>query len=768
MPPSTTPRMRLTRSSDVTPPPRRLLPSVLVVLGALVVAGVWCVVPQSAFAMVLYEGTGYGAALLIVVGVQRRRPALRWPWLLLAAAVALNATGDLLFDFTEVVGKMPGYTSAIRRSPRHRRGRRGGRGRRRDLTVLIDGAIVALAAWLVIWVVAVQPQIDTSHIGFADWMPTLVYPPLDLLVAVAIWRVGRGDLRRCGSWMLLAAWSSVMVLADILYAVLAMPTDGVWNRLLSVGYLLAYAAAGAAALHPDMVHIVADPEPVFRPMLQRTRIAGVALALAVPGVLLLAWANNVAANPDVVAIVSLALLAGGVARVLIGVGRQREAEVALAWYATHDPLTGLPNRIALVERIDAALRRGRRQGRSCSVLFLDLDEFKVINDSLGHTVGDELLVAVAARLQSAVRSGDSVARLGGDEFVVLCEDLADGADANIAARRVLTALHEPFRVAGAELHINASVGMVMDAQDALNDPEILLRDADVAMYHAKAEGRGRVEVFAASMHQRISDRLETETALRRALTAGELRLAFQPIVGLEEGSIDAWEALIRWDRPGVGMVLPDAFISVAEGSGLIVDIGAWVLRSAARWIATLRARNASIRMAVNVSARELHHAEMASSAIEILATERVDPAALLLEITESALLEPTQTVAANLALLHDAGFHFAIDDFGTGYSSLSSLKKLDVDTLKIDKTFTDGLDNDADDVKMVATIIEMAHSLGIEVTAEGVERPEQLEILRSLGCDSAQGYLFGRATFEPLPELLRETIHSHQLHSRQR
>jgi diguanylate cyclase (GGDEF)-like protein len=727
-------------------------------LGAVIAAGVWTSQGQGVPAMVIYEVTGYLAAALILVGVWRRRPALWWPWVAIAAAVALNATGDLVYDLTEVLGHQPGYTSMLADCAYLASypfaigaavGLLGGRGRRRDTAVLLDGALYAVAAWLVIWVVAVQPQLDTSHVSIVDWLPTVLYPPLDLVVVVAIWRVGRGELRRCGAWQLLFLAYGLMVATDAAYAVLAMPDHGTVSDVLSVSFLCAYAAAAAAALHPNMARVISIPEPVLRLRSPRASICGVALALAVPAFLLLGWPDAVLAQRQVVAAAALVLIVGGFARVLIAVDRQRDAEAALGWHAMHDPLTGLPNRVALLERIDSALHRARRLGTTCSVLFLDLDEFKIINDTLGHSVGDQLLVAVAERLHEAVRAGDCVARLGGDEFLVLCEDLESTADADAAAIRLLSALREPFRVAGTELHINASVGMVTDAQLALNDPETLLRDADVAMYSAKAEGRGRVEVFAPAMHDRLRERLATETALRKALTDGELRLMFQPIVRLSDRSVEAWEALLRWERPGVGLVLPDAFVPVAESSGLIIDVGAWVLRHAARRLRALREHDPVIQMSANVSARELGHPGMARRAIEILATEQVEPDALLLEITESALLEPTPTVAGNLDELRRAGFRFAIDDFGTGYSSLASLKRLKVVTIKIDRVFTEGLGRDSDDTTLVATIIEMAHSLGIAVTAEGVERAEQLEILVMLGCDAAQGFYIGCSTFDP-------------------
>jgi diguanylate cyclase (GGDEF)-like protein len=740
---------------------RALVPSTIVLVVVAVAAFLWSVRPGPVFGIVVYEGTGYALAVTVVLATLVRRPTRRWPWFLLAAMIAFDVSGDLVYDLTELLRHTPGYTSmlsdvfylasypAVIAATVVLLVRRG---RRNDVAIFIDAGVYAVAAWLAIWVVTVHPSLASSNISFWDWIPTVIYPPLDLIVLVAIWRIGRGDLRRSAPWLLLAFGFAVMVVADVLFAVLHMPDAGFWSAALSICYLVSYGVIAAAAVHPQMGQVEAAPEPTFRPASQNARVVGLAVALAVPTLLLVAWPTEVAEVPELTGVAAAILVVGGMARALAVINRHRHAESALAWQAIHDPLTGLPNRSAFVAHVDVVARRARRLGSGWTLLYCDLDEFKVINDSLGHTAGDELLVAVADRLRTVLRKGDFVARFGGDEFVVLCEHSLDAQASASAAARIARALDEPFMIGGTELHVSASVGVVAGADELADNAEALLRDADLAMYSAKTKGRGRVESFHAEMRREIRDRLATENALRKALLDDDLRLAFQPIVSIAEGSVVAWEALLRWDRGPLGLVPPADFVPLAESLGLILDIGAWTLRQASRKLRSLQESNADVRVTVNISARELRQPDMAQRAFEIVQTELVGPEGIVLEITESALLEPTDAVRANLVALHDAGFRFAIDDFGTGYSSLAYLEQLDVEIIKIDRIFISRLGNGGKDPTLVRAIINMAHSLGVTVTAEGIERPNQLEVLRALGCDHGQGFLFGRPEVESAEE----------------
>jgi diguanylate cyclase (GGDEF)-like protein len=725
---------------------------VTVVAAAVLAGWVSCFVLGGLPSIAVYEGAGYALVAVVVVGVAIHRPPHRWPWLLVAAAVGLSVTGDLVWDLTETVWHAPGYTASLASlayllsyplALAGAIGFLGPRAVRRDTALLVDGGVLAVAAWLAIWVVWVHPQLAGSGIGTWDWLTTVAYPPLDVLLLVVLWRVGRGELRRSPSWVLLFLAFVWWGIADTLYAVLGMP-EGTWSLLLSVCWLAGYASVAAAAIDPTMRGVDADPQPVTRLLSSRVRGVGLTAVAAVPLLLLLFWPAEVAAVPALTALGGLLLVAGGIARLTITIDRNRDAEQVLAWSATHDQLTGLANRRSLLDRLELARRRALRRGRSCALLFCDLDEFKVINDSLGHAAGDALLRAVAARLRDAVRADDCVARLGGDEFVLVCEDLERADDAGVAARRVLDALAAPFPVAGTELHVGASIGVVEDVQESSSDAPTVLSEADLAMYQAKARGRGRIETFEASMRQRVVDRLDTQNALRRALTDGEFCLHYQPIFSLHDGSHIASEALLRWQRPGGELVPPAEFVPVAEASGSIVDIGAWVLRRAAEDLRALGDRGDSLTVAVNLSVRQLAHPLLGRMASDILTTQALPPDRIVLEITESALLDTDPAVRRNLDELRGAGFRFSIDDFGTGYSSLSYLRRLAVDTLKVDRSFIRHLAQSESDETLVHTIVLMAHALNITVVAEGIEHPRQLEILAGLECDAAQGYLLGR------------------------
>lgn len=435
---------------------------------------------------------------------------------------------------------------------------------------------------------------------------------------------------------------------------------------------------------------------------------------------------------------------------------RRAAE--LSRMAFHDPLTGLPNRTLLLDRVAHALARTGRTGRSAAVLFLDLDNFKVINDSLGHQAGDALLIEVAQRLSSSVRDDDTVARLGGDEFTILLEDVATEAEAIEAAERVAHALQAPIMLDSHELRVTASIGIVVSNSAEHKSSEGFLRAADVAMYCAKVQGKSGYAVFEPSMEQQAVDRLEIEIALRQGVERGEFRLHYQPIVRLEDGRITEVEALIRWVRPGHGVVSPASFIPIAEETGLIVPIGHWVLKEACRQAVAWHAHSSEdppLVISVNLSARQFQQPNFVPDVRQVLRETGLDPRTLKLEITESALMEDAEAAAATMRTLKELGIRFAIDDFGTGYSSLSYLKRFPLDTLKIDRSFVDGLGQDSQDTAIVQGIVALARALKLSVTAEGIEDVEQHAQLRELGCDHGQGYLFAKpVTAERLDTLL--------------
>jgi diguanylate cyclase (GGDEF)-like protein len=436
--------------------------------------------------------------------------------------------------------------------------------------------------------------------------------------------------------------------------------------------------------------------------------------------------------------------------------RKRIAE-ELAHRALHDPLTGLANRTLFMDRLGHSLARSRRRHLSVAVMFLDLDNFKVINDSLGHDAGDRILTCMADRLQTVLRPGDTASRFGGDEFLILCEDIAGERDAVVIADRIARVLSEPIPLQTGDVVVTTSVGIALSAGPQ-GSPEALLRDADAAVYRAKERGRARYELFDHDLRVRVVKRLQIENELRRAIEAGELRLHFQPIVSLEDRLIQSVEALVRWQHPERGFLGPAEFVPTAEETGLIIQLDTWVLRQAclqsARWrLGTPGGRGVAI--AVNLSARQLARADLEEVVRKSLAESGVQPKALCVEITENVLMEAGPFLQNTLRGLRALGVRVAIDDFGVGYSSLSYLRRFQVDALKIDRSFIGGLGTHRDDSAIVAATIGLAHALDLSVTAEGVETREQVEHLRRLGCDAAQGFYFARpAPLEGLSKLI--------------
>jgi diguanylate cyclase (GGDEF)-like protein/PAS domain S-box-containing protein len=441
---------------------------------------------------------------------------------------------------------------------------------------------------------------------------------------------------------------------------------------------------------------------------------------------------------------------------------QRNAlEAELRHQAFHDSLTGLANRALFADRIDHAIRRLHRDDKLAAVLLVDLDRFKNVNDSLGHTVGDKLLVEVAGLLQGMLREGDTAARLGGDEFGILLEDLDSLEDANAAAQRIIDALHEPFCLDGKEVFVHASIGVTMAGVDGANAEE-LLRNADAAMYGAKSDGKGRYRTFEPAMHLAALARLEMEADLRRAIALEEFVVHYQPIVSLATRRVRALEALVRWQHPTRGLVGPSEFVPLAEETGLIVELGRLVLREACRRAAEWKRTAPGLTVAVNLSARQLADRDLVHDVAAALAAAGLVPDSLTLEITESVLIEDRSVALARLHELKAAGVRLAIDDFGTGYSSLSSLRELPVDTVKIDKSFIDGITDGADAASVVQAIIRLAGTLELDAVAEGVEADAQLRELRALGCEHVQGFCFSRAVPpEEVATLLAAPLASH-------
>jgi diguanylate cyclase (GGDEF)-like protein len=416
----------------------------------------------------------------------------------------------------------------------------------------------------------------------------------------------------------------------------------------------------------------------------------------------------------------------------------------LVFLATHDPLTGLPNRTLILDRVEQMLVRSRRSQTPVAALFIDLDNFKGINDTLGHGAGDRLLKAVAGRLGGAIRETDALGRLGGDEFVVIAEGMSLAAGPELIAERLLDALAQPFRLDGPEgsrLAVTASVGIAMGARESAEE---LLRDADVAMYRAKWDGRNRYVVFESAMQDEVQSRMELEMDLREAMQNEQFFLVYQPTFDLQSMSPTGVEALLRWNSPRRGVVQPDDFVPLLEETGMITEIGKWILSEACRQAAGWRQAGHAIAMSVNVSARQLDSEDFVGHVSDALQESGLEASALTLEITETTIMRDAEQTVRRLRAVKELGVRIAIDDFGTGYSSLSHLQQFPVDALKIDRSFISRLTQSPEGETLIRTLVQLGKAMSIETLAEGIERQHELTLLKDEHCDSGQGFLFAK------------------------
>jgi diguanylate cyclase len=706
---------------------------------------------------VAYVGVGLSCVAAIVVGVRVHRPIRRLPWYLMALGQLLWVVGDAVGSWFQDVDHVSPFPSAadgfyLTAYPIMALGLLlliRGRRPRRDVAGFLDSATLTAGLGMLSWVLLARPTLEASQNSIAAAAVAVAYPVADILLAGLLIRLVTTPGGRTTALRLLLAAVALLIAGDSTSAALSLFSSSSVNAF-DVIWLASYIAWGAAALHPSM-RTLSEPTRGDELHFSKRRLVALAVAtLVAPGTLAVQWLIGVPI--DVWAIVT-----GSVVLFLLVVGRMNVAieqivaanrdrarlQEDLAYQAAHDSLTELPNRAQALRLIDGALSRARRSSAIIGLLFVDLDGFKSVNDNLGHLAGDDVLRCIAQRMQASIRGGDTVARLGGDEFVVLLEPLDTQASAvEIAERLVLVASAPITTSAGDRTRVGASIGVAI-SHDGAHDAEHLLHEADAAVYRAKAAGRGRAEVFDDSLRRELAERSNLEIALIQAIGRDELVLHYQPIIDVISGQIRSYEALVRWQRPGYGLLAPAQFIDAAEATDLICDLDTWVLHHACKQLAEWGTDADTVTMAINISGRHVSNPRIINDVTAALAAAGLSPQRLVLEITETMLIDDVRALD-HLHQLRRLGVAISLDDFGTGYNSIARLRHLPVDIIKIDKMFLDSIDDPSG--KLLQLMVQAAHAFGLPVIAEGVEHPHQLDTLKALKCESAQGFYIAHPT----------------------
>ncbi len=699
-----------------------------------------------------------GTVAAFLVSLLRFRPPVAWPWWCFFAAMVLFTVGGLLRVDLHTLGNltpsrspipdmviMPGYgllTAGLFGLSKAR-----SRGHRRSLGVVLEGLMAAFAIMACAWVYILTPVLHDHRIGLAARFMITGYPPMSLFLVVVTLRIlfGPGERRSRAYWYLVGA-VGLMFVGDILYLLADTSLIQIDPGFLNIPYGLAFLSAGACVMHPSMAKLTDRASRQGRQGPSSARVALVGASLVIPAVLSLQARPGDLRDRLALFGIILALTAAAILRIAQALIAAQRSESRLAHQALHDGLTGLPNRRLMQMHLSDALEQAQVDETHVAVLYLDLDRFKLVNDSLGHSHGDELLVAVANRLELFVRPSDLVTRIGGDEFMIVLGQVVSASQSLELANRLRLCLREPFPIGDTEFHVSASIGVAFaTGDDRRVDAEVLIRDADTAMYQAKDAGRDAVALFDESMRTRVFERVEMEQDLRHAVERRQLHLLYQPIVELPYGPVVGFEALVRWTHPRFGVLSPVRFIPVAEECGMIGEIGQWVLGEALRQLAVWRSKPglAHLTVAVNLSAAQLHEESLVEEVSAALERTGLPGQALCLELTESVVMDNPDAAAAVLANLRRLDLKLAIDDFGTEYSSLAYLHRFPVNSLKIDKAFvSELLEQDSSTETLIAAIVAMANALGVGTVAEGVETAGQAERLSELGVGSVQGYYY--------------------------
>jgi diguanylate cyclase (GGDEF)-like protein len=707
-------------------------------------------------AMPAFVAVAIGSITATVIGTLRHgMPGARRAWWAMVAAQALFLGGVILRAtvpgayanppspavFVPDLLVVPGYLLVGYGLIDLLRRRRA----RDDHPARADAVILGFGAALAAWAFLIAPRVGSQTISAMVQLATF-FPVIDVALLVIVVQLLLADGVRKPALWLLGLTAIALFAGDLLFAInidAPNPTAAA-TTLLDVLFLIAYVAIGVSALHPTM-RTLTEPQPVTSRNLGITRTTSIAAVLIAPSALATLLPPPALWDGLVRLALTMMLTVTIVTRIVRSNNSRARAEKSARHRATHDALTDLPNRELLTETVTRWCDRATDDGQEISLLFIDLDRFKVVNDSWGHQVGDELLCAVAARLSAMVRGEDLVCRIGGDEFVIALASGSPSALAESLAQRMVLDFAEPFQLSVGDVIITPSIGVARStgATEALE----LIRDADTAMYKAKGSGRNAYAVFDRSLHEEVRTRADLEQALRGALERGELSVHYQPIVDLDADELSGFEALMRWTHPQLGTVSPLQFIPIAEDTGLIVASGAWLLEEAAGQLARWRAARAEglpeLHVSVNISVRQLRDSSLVGVVRDVLDRTGLPASALWLEITESGVMVDPEAALCTLRALRYLGVTLCIDDFGTGYSSLSYLRRLPARIVKIDRSFINGVGEDGDNEPIVRAVVGMAHALGQQVVAEGVETAVQRDWLRALGCDLAQGWLYG-------------------------
>ena len=735
-------------------------------IGGMCVVAVYFALPNETSQDIVYSVLGSASVVCILVGIRLQRPKDRLSWYFLALAGTCFTLGDDASSFYNLVLHVsvpfPSFADALYLAGYPflfagvlRLTRNPNRSYRRENYA--DAAIVSMGALAISWHFLMNSYVHDATLTTFGMLVDLAYPIMDIALLFILFRALLFGESRRTFHKLLAAAMIVMFVGDFIYDLLVLHNGYDTGNPSDALFLIEYVLIGVAALHPSVsggtseaqaADVVSDRQVAS----DRHRMPIVIVAGFIPPtILVVATSLGVSVNVLVLAGLCIAVFAVICLRMIWLIGRisrqsleLKENDANLRYMAFHDELTGLANRELLHDRVEQALASITRSGRLIALCMGDLDGFKTINDTLGHHVGDTVLVKVGALLESIVRPGDTVARLGGDEFAILMVDVENPSAAVEFAGRIVSVLHDAVEFEGNQAGISISVGVAF--ADSTTPVEQVISEADAAMYEAKANGKNRVDVYQSSMRALLFKRLELTSGFRGSLERSEFFLNFQPIFSLGDRRLRGFEALVRWQHPTIGLVAPLDFIPIAEETGFIVPLGRWILLAACEQLAAWTAlSNEPLTVAVNLSRRQLASPLLVDNIRTALALTGVHPLQLVLEVTESVLMENPEQAASALTELRALGIRIAVDDFGTGFSSLSYLQRFPVDVLKIDKSFVDPLnESEPASSALVTSIIGLAHSLSLEVVAEGIEREDQFERLIELGCDYGQGYLMAR------------------------